>query len=147
MNILGKVLGTFSAPKDFKGSIRPKVEKLQMVKNHGILDDKFAGKDTTRSVMIVGTIAYDIAKENSIELKHGSLGENILMDFDPHTLNVGDTIQVGEVKLKLTEECSVCSHLGVHDKRLPKLVAKHRGVYCEILNDGIIKEELEICKL
>lgn len=146
MKKLGNVVDTFSAPKGFKGSVRPKVEKLEMIKDHGIKDDKFAAKDIERSVMIVGTIAYDIAKENNIELEHGSLGENILMDFDPHTLDVGDTIQIQDVKLQLTEECSVCSHLGVHDKRLPKLVAKHRGVYCKILDDGIIKKGQEICK-
>jgi MOSC domain-containing protein YiiM len=147
LNILGKTIGTFSAPKGYKGDVRPKTELLEMIKDHGIKDDKFAGKDVKRSVMIVGTIAYNIAKENEIDLEHGSLGENILLDFDPHSLDVGDIIQVGEVKLKLTEACSICSHLSVHDKRLPKLVAKHRGVYCEILNDGIIKKDLDICKL
>lgn len=147
MKTLGKVVDTFSAPKGFKGSIRPKVDELQMIKEHGIKDDKFAGKDVTRTVMIVGMKAYDIAKENSIDIGFGSLGENILMDFDPHTLNVGDIIQIEDVKLELTEECSICSHLGVHDKRLPKLVAKHRGVYCKILEDGIVKKGQEICKL
>lgn len=147
MNILGKTIATFSAPIGFKGSIRPKVEHLEMIKDHGIKDDKFAGKDTKRSVMIVGTIAYNIAKENDITLEHGSLGENILLDFDPHDLEIGEIIQIGEVTLKITEECSVCSHLSVHDKRLPKLVAKHRGVYCEILANGVIKKGLDICKL
>lgn len=147
MNRLGKVLETFSAPKGFKGNIRPKIDELIMIKNHGIQDDKFALKDLERTVMIVGSIAYEIAKENNINIEFGSLGENILMDFDPHSLNVGDIIQIEDVKLELTEECSVCSHLGVHDKRLPKLVAKHRGVYCKILDDGIIKKGQDICKL
>lgn len=146
MNILGKVIGTYSAPKGFKGSVRPKVEKLNLIKDYGIENDKFAGKDFDRTVMIVGLKAYEIAKQNNIELEFGSLGENILMDFDPHSLNVGDIIQIDNVKLQLTEECTVCSHLGVHDKRLPKLVAKHRGVYCKILDDGIIKKGLDICK-
>ncbi len=147
MSIIGKTLGTFSAPKGYKGSIRPKVESLEMITGHGIKDDKFAGKDTNRSVMVVGKIAYDIAKENDVDIEFGSLGENIVLDFDPHDLRVNDIIQIGEVKLKLTEMCTICSHLCVHDKKLPKLVAKHRGVYCEILNDGIIKEGLDICKV
>ena len=147
MSVLGKTLATFSAPKGFKGSVRPKTELLEMIKDHGIKDDKFADKDVKRSVMIVGDIAYTIAKDHDINLEYGSLGENLLLDFDPHDLDVGDIIQVGEVRLRLTEACSVCAHLAVHDKRLPKLLAKHRGVYCEILDDGIIKKDLEICKL
>ena len=143
---LGEVLGTFSAPKGYKGSIRPKTELLKMIKDHGIKDDKFAGKNISRAVMVVGTIAYEIAKENNIDLEYGSLGENILLDFDPHDLNVGDIIQVEGLRLKLTEECSICSHLAIHDTKLPKLIAKHRGVYCEILDNGIIKKGLEICK-
>ncbi len=147
MNNLGKVIETFSAQKGFKGDIRPIVDELKMIKGYGIEKDKFAGKNPQRSVMIVGLIAYEMAKEKNIELKYGSLGENILLECNPHKFNIDDIIQIGTVKLQITQECSICSHLSVHDDELPKLIEKYRGVYCKVLNDGIIKKGQYICKL
>lgn len=133
---MSHLIEIFSAPKEFKGSVRPKVQMLELLVEHGIVNDKFAGKNFDRSVMIVGQIAYDIAKENGITLELGSLGENILFDFDPHELEFGSKIQVGDAILQITEKCSICSHLAVFDKRLPKLVSEHRGVYCKIIKNG-----------
>lgn len=135
---LGDIVELFSAPEGFKGSVRPKVEKLELIKDHGIKDDKFAGKDLDKTVMIVGTRAYDIADENGIQMQFGTLGENILFDFDPHELNIGDKIVLGEAQIQITENCSICSHLGVIRKDLPKLVKDHRGVYCKIIKSGIV---------
>jgi MOSC domain-containing protein YiiM len=141
---LGIVKDTFSANKNHSGLPRPKVEQLECIKDFGIKDDKFANKNLDRTVMIVGQIAYDIAKENNIQLKNGSLGENILLDFDPHILNKDNIISIGDVKLQLTYECSICNHLSCFDSKLPKLVENHRGLYCKILTNGIIKNNQEV---
>lgn len=146
MTDLGKVIDVFSAPQGFKGSVRPRVEKLECIKKHGIKDDKFAGKNEDRAVMIVGEIAYDLAKEQGIELERGSLGENILLDFDPHTLQLGDILDIDGMLLQISELCSICNHLSVHAETLPALLAKHRGVYCRILKDGVITKGLKVCK-
>ncbi len=135
---LGNILEIFSAPIGFKGSVRPKVEKLQFIEGHGIKDDKFAGKNLERAVMVVGTKAYEIAQSNGIQMEYGTLGENILFDFDPHELKIGSILKIGDVKLQITENCTVCSHLSVIKKDLPFLIKEHRGVYCKIVQGGEI---------
>ena len=40
---LGKVIATFSATKESSGLPRPKVENLNLIKDYGIENDKFAG--------------------------------------------------------------------------------------------------------
>ncbi len=46
MRLLGKVLGTFSAPKGSQSSMpRPKTESLNLIEGFGIENDKFAQKD------------------------------------------------------------------------------------------------------
>lgn len=139
MQYLGKVIDIFSAPKGVGGLPRPKAKKLQLIKDHGILNDKFAGDDTDKSVMIIGLKSYDIANENGIKLVYGSYGENILFDFDPHLFDTGDIIQVGETQLQITEKCTLCSHLSIFHKHLPKIIKNHRGLYCKILTGGEIK--------
>ena len=139
-----KVVNTFSAKKGQSGLPRPRVELLDCIKTFGIKEDKFAGLDENTAVMVVGLKAYELARDQGIELEQGALGENILFDFDPHDYEFGDIIKVGEVSLELKSSCTICSHLSVFDKTLPKLVKNHRGVYCKVLSDGIIKKDMQV---
>lgn len=141
MKEIGKVIETFSADKNSSGLPRPLVKKLEFIKGFGIKDDKFAGKDEEKAVMIVGLKAYTIAKENNIDLELGSFGENILMDFDPHEYKIGSIFEIQGVKLEITQNCTICNHLAVFGKQLPILVKDHRGLYCKILTSGIIEKE------
>jgi len=141
MIIIGKVLGVFSAREKTGAILRPSVAQLNLIQGHGIEHDRYAGKDLSRTVMIIGKRAYDIAKEHGIDLISGSFGENILTDFDPHDFTEDMIIGMGDARLRITESCSVCKHLSIYDKRLPELVQYHRGVYCEILHDGIVTKD------
>ena len=135
---LGKVLNLYIAPVGTSG-LRKEKESINLKENYGIADDKFANKELEKSVMIVGTKPYNIAKSENIELPNCALGENILLDFDPHTLKIGTKLSIGNAIIEITEQCTLCNHLTKYSKNLPKLIVKHRGVYCKILKDGIIK--------
>ena len=139
INNLGKVVNTFSAKKGQSGLPRPKVNELNLIYGFGIKDDKFAGQDEEKAVMVVGTYAYNIAKQNDINLEYGSLGENILFDFNPHDYHVGTIFQIGDTVLEITQACTICNHLAVFDDDLPILVQDCRGLYCRILEGGSIK--------
>ncbi len=136
--VIGKVLNTFSARKGQSGMPRPKVDKLSLIYEFGIKDDKFAGEDEKKSVMIVGKHAYDLVKENEIDIEYGSLGENILLDFNPHDYNVGTKFQIGEAVIEITQACTICNHLTVFDDDLPIIVQDCRGLYCKIVKGGDI---------
>ena len=141
MNNLGKVLETFSATKESSGLPRPKVKELNLIKDFGIENDKFAGKKLDQTVMIVGLKSYEIAKEKGINLEFGCLGENILLDFDPHELEIGTNLIFQDAIIQITQVCTVCSHLSVFDETLPLLLKGHRGVYCKIINSGLISKD------
>ena len=142
MRNIGKVLNTFSATKESSGLPRPTVENLNLIKDYGIENDKFAGKKLEQTVMIVGLKSYEIALQNGIKLEFGSLGENILLDFDPHELNVFDEILIGDSVIQITQICTVCNHLSVFGEELPLLLKNHRGLYCKILKSGIISKDM-----
>lgn len=147
MNSIGNVIEIFSAKKGQSGLPRPKVNELNLIYKFGIEHDKFAGKDEEKSVMIVGSIAYELAKKSGIELKRGSLGENILFDFNPHEYEVGTLFQVGEALLEVTQHCTICNHLAVFDDILPTLVKECRGLYCKILKSGTVCANMPITVL
>ncbi len=135
------VLDVYSAPVGYPSSKpRPKREFLNLIEGFGIENDKFGGKDLLKSVMVIGTNSYKIAKSNNIELPDGALGENILVDFDPHTLKIGDKIVIGEAILEVTANCPVCNHLKEFDSALIKILQNKRGIYCKIIKGGIVKK-------
>jgi MOSC domain-containing protein YiiM len=142
MKNIGKVLKTFSATKESSGLPRPNVEELNLIVDYGIENDKFAGKKLDQTVMIVGIQSYEIANQNDIELEFGTLGENILLDFDPHIFEVGKQLFIEDSIIEITQVCAVCNHLSVFDKNLPLLLKSHRGLYCKIIKNGIIKENM-----
>ncbi len=138
---LGKVLQLYIAPVGTSG-VRRLRDSIELIESYGVVGDKFANsKRCERSVMIIGTKPYNMAKEAGIDLPAAALGENILLDFDPHRLEVGSKIALGDVLLEITAACTLCSHLTQYHKDLPKLILKHRGVYCKVLKSGIIKRE------
>lgn len=144
MKNIGKVLEIFSATKESSGLPRPKVKELNLIENFGIENDKFAGKKLEQTVMIVGLKSYEMALEEGINLEFGSLGENILLDFDPHNLEVGTNLIIGETIIEITQVCTVCNHLSVFDKNLPQLLKAHRGLYCKIIKSGFIFKDMEV---
>ncbi|MDD3008984.1 MAG: MOSC domain-containing protein [Arcobacter sp.] len=144
MKNIGKVLEIFSATKESSGLPRPKVKELNLIENFGIENDKFAGKKLEQTVMIVGLKSYEMASEENINLEFGSLGENILLDFDPHNLEVGTNLIIGEAIIEITQVCTVCNHLSVFDKNLPQLLKAHRGLYCKIIKSGFIFKDMEV---
>ena len=142
MKNIGKVLKTFSATKESSGLPRPSVEELNLIVDFGIENDKFAGKKLDQTVMIVGIQSYEVARNNGITLEFGSLGENILLDFDPHIFEVGMQLSIEDSIIEITQICTVCNHLNIFDKKLPALLKSHRGLYCKIIKNGIIKENM-----
>lgn len=144
MKEIGSVIGLFSAHNGQSGLPRPKREKLKLIKDFGIENDKFAGNELDRVVMIVGLKSYEIAKDNSIDLEYGSYGENILFDFDPHEYKLGTKFYIGDVVLEVTQKCSLCNHLGVFGKELPKIIKDFRGLYCRIIRSGDVTNNLNV---
>ncbi len=142
IKIIGQVLKTFSATKESSGLPRPQVENLNLIKDYGIENDKFAGKKLEQTVMIVGLKSYEIALQNGINLEFGCLGENILLDFDPHSLEIGTNLIIGDSIIEITQICTVCNHLAVFDENLPILLKGHRGVYCKIIKNGNISKDM-----
>jgi len=135
-----KVLKQYIAPIGTSG-VRKECTSIYLQEGYGIKNDKFAGKKLEQSVMIVGTKPYIMAKENSIDMPETALGENILLNFDPHELEIGTQLAIGSAIIEITQSCTLCKHLLKYDKKLPKLILNHRGIYCKIVKSGIIQAD------
>jgi len=110
----------------------------------GIIEDKYYDKNIHRSVLITSQASYDLANEHNIQMPTGSLGENILIEYDPYHLNAGDQLRMGEVVLQISQNCTICDHLSSIDKKLPTLLKEDRGIFAKVLEGGVIKKGDEV---
>lgn len=110
----------------------------------GILEDKHYDREIDRSVLITSTKAYTMAKKEDISMEYGSLGENIVIDYNLHLLSPGDRLKMGETVLEIVQNCTLCNHLSKIDKKLPKLLCQDRGVFAKVIKGGILHQNDEV---
>lgn len=135
-NNVGQVLDLFISKKG-------KCERLKSteiyVDYNGIIGDKFYAKDLQRSILLTTIDSYALAQEHQIEMDQGTLGENILIDYNPYHLSMGARVKIGTAILEVTQNCTICKHLSSIDKRLPKLLRDDRGIFVKVIQEGSIK--------
>jgi len=136
-NSIGEVLELFISKEGNSKRISKSVVELD---KEGIVDDKFYAKDSERSVLLTSIESYSLAVRNNIHMTYGSLGENILIDYNPYTLTIGTRLQIGEVILEITQNCTICNHLSSIDKKLPKLLKDDRGIFVKVVEIGFIEK-------
>ncbi len=83
-------------------------------------------------------------QKNGIELVYRSYEENILFDFNPNIFDIDTILQTEDTKVEITQKCTICSHLKIFHKHLPKIIKKHEGLHYKMLTEGNIKANLKV---
>lgn len=131
----GTVTKLFISIKNKDREIKNKI----VLDNNGIIEDKYYNKEIKRSILITSIDSYVLAKENAIDVKYGLLGENILIDLNPYSLNSGDRLTIGEVILEITQKCTICNSLAQVNSNLPKVLKTSRGIFAKTYKSGTIQ--------
>ena len=131
-----EVLGLYLS--DEESGERLSREAISVEKN-GAVGDKFYAKDPQRSILIASIDSYRLAKQEGIDIPYGSLGENILLDYNPYTIPSGTRFTIGEAVFEISQNCTLCKSLTRVDKRLPKLLKNDRGIFARVVKEGVVK--------
>lgn len=132
---LGKVLALYITEQGDP----TRVPKSSFTLDHnGVVGDKFYAKELQRSVLVASKDSYNIVKQNNIAIEKGSLGENILIDWNPYHLLPGEQFTIGEVTLEVTQNCTLCNGLSKVNAKLPKLLKNDRGIFVKVIHSGTI---------
>ncbi len=141
---VGKVLNLFVS---VQGSSKRVEKELFHLDAKGIIEDKYHDTNINRSVLITSEASYALAQKSNIEMPFGSLGENILIDYNPYHMTAGDQLRIGEVLLEISQNCTMCDHLSKIDENLPTLLKNDRGIFAKVIEGGMIKKGDEITLL
>ena len=144
MKNVGKVINLFVSVQG--SSTRVEKESVNLDPK-GIIEDKYYDTNINRSVLITSEASYTLANDHNIQLPFGSLGENILINYNPYHLTAGDQLRMGDVILEISQNCTMCDHLSKIDKNLPELLKDDRGIFARVIQGGVIKKEDEIVLL
>ena len=106
----------------------------------GIVKDKHYNKDKERSVLIASLDSYVLAKNNGIDVPYGSLGENLLIDYNPYQLQAGARLKIADVTLEISQHCTLCKSFTKIDEKLPELLKNDRGIFAKVIESGSIKK-------
>ncbi|MCF6244334.1 MAG: MOSC domain-containing protein [Sulfurovum sp.] len=138
MKKVGKVIELFISEVDKKSRTKKNTINLDA---KGITTDKFYDKDRQRSVLITSIDSYTLMQNHHITAQYGSLGENLLVDFNPYHLVPGTQLQIGQsVILEISQYCTICNHLSTIHETVPALLKNDRGIFAKILASGIIAQ-------
>lgn len=134
---VGKVLELFVSIKGEEARVGKDRISLD---EPGVIGDKFYNKGLERSILISSQKSYLLAQEHNIELPYGTLGENIMIDYNLYHLKAGDRIAIGEALLEITQNCTLCKGLSKADERLPDLLKEYRGIFAKTISPATIKK-------
>ena len=144
MKNVGKIIDLFVSQKDRSERVGRETVTLDP---KGIVEDKFYDTNVNRSVLITSQESYALASSHHITMPYGSLGENLLMDYDPYHLSSGEQLRIGEVILEISQYCTMCDHLSKIDENLPTLLKDDRGIFAKVIKGGVIKKGDEVSLL
>ena len=136
---VGNIIELFYSTND--GRINPKNLSFD---EKGVIEDKYYNKNIQRSVLIASTDSYILAKKHGIDAPYSSLGENILMDYNPYDLNEGAQLVIGDLILEISQHCTICNSLAKVHSSLPSILKEHRGIFAKVIRSGVIREGDEI---
>ena len=138
MRDVGTVHALFISQRSIKSPLKKSELRLDP---RGIIDDKHYDTTPERTVLVTSLESYDMAlRELGVEMPHGYLGENLLIDYNPYRLPVGTHLHIGSTVLEITQNCTLCNHLSALDKRIPKLLKDDRGIFAKVVSQGTIHE-------
>ncbi|MBN1165122.1 MAG: MOSC domain-containing protein [Candidatus Krumholzibacteriota bacterium] len=123
-------------------SKRP-VPKVVVKKNHGIVGDAHAG-DWHRQISLLAEEDIEYMRNKLDSLGPGDFAENITTrGIDLPSLPLGAILQIGEVKLEVTQIGKEC-HKGCEIlKRAGECIMPGRGIFARVLEGGEITGESE----
>lgn len=132
-----KVLSLHASPQ--RGFPRAALESAELIAGKGIRGDRKAGKRENRAVLLLGQATYDHLKRIGLELPVGALGENLVLDLDPHTLEPGTRLRIEDALLEVSLYCSPCQTLRErYGQDFPQRLGRRRGMLAKVLQGGTV---------
>jgi MOSC domain-containing protein YiiM len=149
VNISAPQTITFNGKEELTGYFKTPVKSIYLgktdVQNDNVIDREHHG-GTDKACYLFGHNHYEFWKKTypNVHFDFGMFGENITLDnLDESILKIGDTFQIGEAVIQITQPRQPCYKLGIKFNN-QKIVNEFRmahtpGIYVRVLKEGNVK--------
>jgi len=139
---MGKILAICVSEK--KGTAKHRMEKAELIANHGIAGDAHAG-DWHRQISLLSHQKIQAFREKGASVNDGDFGENLVIDgIDLRSLPVGAILKCGGVILEITQIGKEChSHCAIYNS-MGDCIMPREGVFAKVIQGGFIAVGNEI---
>jgi MOSC domain-containing protein YiiM len=121
-----------------KGVPKSNVAEAVLEVEHGIVGDAHAGAGH-RQISLLSIESIEELQARGLDVSAGDFAENITtQDLDMQTLQMGDTLTIGDVRLEITQLGKRChGRCGVFE-RLGECIMPREGVFARVTCGGRI---------
>ena len=124
---------------EHKGTVKHPVDEVQLIKDHGILNDAHAG-NWHRQVSLLANESVDAMRKNCPDITAGAFAENILTEnISLKDLPAGTRIKIGEAILEVTQIGKECHSDCAIRKQAGDCVMPREGIFAKVLEGGTVK--------
>jgi len=132
----GKIVALSVSKK--KGIPKTNVPNVELVSEWGIEGDIHGGK-WHRQVSFLAMESIQKMREKGLKVRPGAFAENITTEFiDLPNLNVGDTVEIGDAVLQITQIGKECHTRCAIYYKAGDCVMPREGIFAKVLKGGKI---------
>lgn len=123
---------------DRKGIRKKNIEKVRLIKNHGLENDAHSGK-WHRQVSFLAQESIDSMRDKGLDVVAGNFAENITTTgIDLTSLSVGDHLKIGETEIIISQLGKVCHHKCAIYYQAGDCVMPREGIFGVVKSGGTI---------
>lgn len=139
-DVLGEVTSVNIAPK--KGQRKTPIASGEMAvrADYGCVDDAHGSSDWHRQISFLAEESIKKAQNRGLDVKEGDFAENVTVrGFMPFFIPIGTVLQVGEVKVEISQIGKVCHTRCAIYYLAGDCIFPREGIFAVVLDDGQIK--------
>src|SRR6056297_301075 len=120
------------------GERKTPVDRVELRRNHGIVGDAHAG-DWHRQVSLLAKESIDKMRTMGLDVDNGDFAENLTtLGIDLPALPLGSRLQIGEVRLEITQIGKECHTRCAIYHQAGDCVMPKEGIFAKVLTGGEI---------
>jgi len=126
-----------------KGVQKHQVDKIALIKGHGIDGDAHAGNWHRQvSFLALESIMRMRERSGSLKIEYGDFGENVITKgIDWKKIQVGGIITINEAVLEVTQIGKEChSGCAIYDA-VGECIMPVEGIFAKVIEEGVVSAE------
>ncbi|MEG1500998.1 MAG: MOSC domain-containing protein [Clostridiales bacterium] len=144
---MNTIVHSISISKE-RGTLKQEVEKAAFIAKSGIENDGHCGDWGRQVTCLNWQSVLKANQEHNLQMGPGDFAENVTIEnMDTLNLQTGDKFQMGEEVILEVTQIGKEDHPSVVTRTFGISLLPYEGLFCRVLQGGIVKQNDKVVKL